>query len=89
MNLNIICHGNKYIDLVANQQNENQNDKLENIVNTVANLMKQFVLTLKNSLLLGFRIAIKMEEVNLRKSRFSCSNTSLQTNPRRIDLRII
>ena len=29
MNLNIICHGNKYIDLVANQQNENQNDKLE------------------------------------------------------------
>ena len=34
MNLNIICHGNKYIDLVANQQNENQNDKLENIVNT-------------------------------------------------------
>ena len=42
MNLNIICHGNKYIDLVANQQNENQNDKLENIVDTVANLMKQF-----------------------------------------------
>ena len=42
MNLNIICHGNKYIDLVANQQNENQNDKLENIANTVASHMKLF-----------------------------------------------
>ena len=46
MNLNIICHGNKYIDLVANQQNENQNDKLENIANTVANHMKLFVYVL-------------------------------------------
>ena len=46
MNLNIICHGNKYIDLVANQQNENQNDKLENIAITMANHMKLFLYVL-------------------------------------------